>query len=334
MMKNNNTKSTAANVNTTTPSKKTTATAKKITISSIFTDKIWVYFETNLATRTRKEYWNVVKYFTKCVGHDPYELSLDDAKKFYEDLINKIQKEKLSYSTAVMRYSVMRSMCDFIENYRISHGEQYTNYFKEFSIPEQDKIFKSRDLPSLTVIDKVLKKALECDDYKAFTIFSLSLKLGLTNSEICNLKFENIAIVDEENLAIELTASKGATRILSLDKDISEILDKYINIYQVSSGYLFLNNRKNPIKMRDTERLLLKYIDMLNEQGEEIKPFTMQSLRHVALTAMLSGGATKEAVAKFTGITTKWMNRYEKVVKKYEVDNTNHLSVLSIKSNL
>ncbi len=299
-------------------------------ISKEFNDKIWIYFETNLKARTRKEYYNVVAHFTKCVGHDPYYLTLEDTKTFYEDLLNKINKEKLSYSTAVMRYSVMRSICDFIENYKINHGEEYTNYFKEFSLPEQDKTIKEEDLPSLKDIDLVLNKCIECNDYRAFTIFSLCLKLGLTNTEVCHLTMENVLLVDEEHLALSLNNNKRIRRILELDTDLSKILDKYLSDYEIAHGPLFYNNRNNQIKMRDTERLLQKYIDMVNTPKERIAPFTMQSLRHIAMIMLLKGNVSKENVAKFGGITTKWMNRYERIVNKNDVDINGRMSIISI----
>lgn len=299
-------------------------------ISKEFNDKIWIYFETNLKARTRKEYYNVVAHFTKCVGHDPYYLTLEDVKTFYEDLINKINKEKLSYSTAVMRYSVMRSICDFIENYKINHGEEYTNYFKEFSLPEQDKTIKEEDLPSLKDIDLVLNKCIECNDYRAFTIFSLCLKLGLTNTEVCHLTMENVLLVDDKHLALSLNNNKRIRRILELDTDLSKILDKYLSDYEIAHGPLFYNNRNNQIKMRDTERLLQKYIDMVNTPKERIAPFTMQSLRHIAMIMLLKGNVSKENVAKFGGITTKWMNRYERIVNKNDVDINGRMSIISI----
>lgn len=299
-------------------------------ISKEFNDKIWIYFETNLKARTRKEYYNVVAHFTKCVGHDPYYLTLEDTKTFYEDLLNKINKEKLSYSTAVMRYSVMRSICDFIENYKINHGEEYTNYFKEFSLPEQDKTIKEEDLPSLKDIDLVLNKCIECNDYRAFTIFSLCLKLGLTNTEVCHLTMENVLLEDEKHLALSLNNNKRIRRILELDTDLSKILDKYLNDYEIAHGPLFYNNRNNQIKMRDTERLLQKYIDMVNTPKERIAPFTMQSLRHIAMIMLLKGNVSKENVAKFGGITTKWMNRYERIVNKNDVDINGRMSIISI----
>jgi site-specific recombinase XerD len=84
-------------------------------ISDTFKNTIWIYYETNLKARTRKEYWNVVKNFDKVVGHDPLELSHTDAVTYYEHILNKISKNQLKYSTGVMRLSVIRSVCNFIE---------------------------------------------------------------------------------------------------------------------------------------------------------------------------------------------------------------------------
>lgn len=61
-------------------------------ISDTFKNTIWIYYETNLKARTRKEYWNVVKNFDKVVGHDPLELSHTDAVTYYEHILNKISK--------------------------------------------------------------------------------------------------------------------------------------------------------------------------------------------------------------------------------------------------
>lgn len=64
-------------------------------ISDTFKNTIWIYYETNLKARTRKEYWNVVKNFDKVVGHDPLELSHTDAVTYYEHILNKISKKSI-----------------------------------------------------------------------------------------------------------------------------------------------------------------------------------------------------------------------------------------------
>ena len=96
-------------------------------ISVKFEDEIWIYFQTNLSSRTRKEYWNIVKDFDRLTGHDPMKLTRKEALNYYNNLIEKVNSNKLSYNTAVMRLSVMKSVCTFIETYTCL---LYTSYLK------------------------------------------------------------------------------------------------------------------------------------------------------------------------------------------------------------
>ncbi len=106
---------------------------------------------------------------------------------YYNSLIEKVNSGRLSYNTAVMRLSVMKSVCTFIETYTINHGKRYVNHFESMSLPEQDKILPKDAIPDTKEIDNLLSAALDANDNKAFLIFSLVIKMGLTNQEICNL---------------------------------------------------------------------------------------------------------------------------------------------------
>lgn len=50
-------------------------------ISDEFNSKVWVYFETNLKPRTRKEYWKIVNDFDKevvmTILHSPAKMLLN-----------------------------------------------------------------------------------------------------------------------------------------------------------------------------------------------------------------------------------------------------------------
>ena len=144
-------------------------------ISAKFEDEIWIYFQTNLRARTRKEYWNVIRSFDKLTGHDPLKLTRKDAMNYYNSLIEKVNSGRLSYNTAVMRLSVMKSVCTFIETYTINHGKRYVNYFESMSLPEQDKIFQKDELPDTKkILGYVCKKAKT-------TINSNTIELWYTN---------------------------------------------------------------------------------------------------------------------------------------------------------
>lgn len=300
-------------------------------ISAKFEDEIWIYFQTNLSTRTRKEYWNVVKNFDKVIGHDPMKLTRKEAREYYNYLIERVNWGKLTYNTAVMRLSVMRSVCTFIETYIINHGRKYTNYFDGMSLPEQDKILNKDSIPNAREIDNLLSAALDNNDNKAFLIFSLVIKMGLTNQEICSLDKEFICRDSDNNLCFNMPPKNHIRRFICIPEDIAGLLDTYIKANNIQSGAIFLNMRKTRIKMRDTERMLALYTERLVKQRQLRRHYTMQTLRHAAISYMLLGGATKEETAAYTGVTGKWMNRYDKIVPKDIISSAGNYNIISIK---
>ncbi|MDD6334852.1 MAG: site-specific integrase [Clostridia bacterium] len=300
-------------------------------ISAKFEDEIWIYFQTNLSTRTRKEYWNVVKNFDKVIGHDPMKLTRKEAREYYNYLIERVNLGKLTYNTAVMRLSVMRSVCTFIETYIINHGRKYTNYFDGMSLPEQDKILNKDSIPNAREIDNLLSAALDNNDNKAFLIFSLVIKMGLTNQEICSLDKEFICRDSDNNLCFNMPPKNHIRRFICIPEDIAGLLDTYIKANNIQSGAIFLNMRKTRIKMRDTERMLALYTERLVKQRQLRRHYTMQTLRHAAISYMLLGGATKEETAAYTGVTGKWMNRYDKIVPKDIISSAGNYNIISIK---
>lgn len=299
-------------------------------ISTKFEDEIWIYFQTNLSPRTRKEYWNVVRDFDRLTGHDPLKLTRKEASNYYSNLIEKVNANKLSYNTAVMRLSVMKSVCTFIETYTVNHGRRYANYFESMSLPEQDKILPKDAIPDTKEIDNLLSAALNANDNKAFLIFSLVIKMGLTNQEICSLNREFICMDKEGHLCFNMPPKNHISRFLIIPDDIGTLLDTYIEAENIQTGAIFLNIRKNRIKMRDTERLLASYTEKLVKARKLRKHYTMQTLRHAAISYMLIGGASKDEAAAYTGVTGKWMNRYDKIIADNVINKAADYNVINI----
>lgn len=302
-------------------------------ISEEFNSKIWVYFETNLKPRTRKEYWKIIKDYDKEIGHDPLTLTSNEAKQYYEYLLNKIRQDKINYSTGVMRLSVIRSICNFIEYYSTNHGNKYINYFKDYSLPEQDKMINEQDMPTSQEINSILEVIKENEDDKAFLIFTLAVKCALTNSEICKLNIEYIAI-DNTNNSICINyppnSRNNISRTIKLPDDIAVLLDKYIYNNNIKEGPVFTNKRKNRMQLRDSERLIEKYCKICLDDHKIKKKYTLQSLRHTGLSYMLAGGAPKEAVANYAGITGRWMTRYERILSSTTYNKAVDYSIIQI----
>lgn len=167
---------------------------------------------------------------------------------YYNNLIEKVNSGRLSYNTAVMRLSVMKSVCTFIETYTINHGKRYVNHFESMSLPEQDKILPKDAIPDTKEIDNLLSAALDANDNKAFLIFSLVIKMGLTNQEICNLNKEYICRNQTGHLCINMPPKNHISRFLIIPDDLGTILDTYIVAENIQSGALFTNIRKTVLK--------------------------------------------------------------------------------------
>ncbi|MDO5403739.1 MAG: site-specific integrase [Eubacteriales bacterium] len=303
-------------------------------ISDKFMNTIWVFYEANLTPRTRKEYINVVKNFDKCIGHDPLTLTEAEAMRYYNFLLEKISNRRLSYTTGLMRLSVMRSLCEFIRYHHENHGLYYINHFASISLPDIDKTIKQESLPTEDELNTLLKLSSENNDRKAFLIFSLIIKCGLTSNEISSLNIEHIVIDNNNNMCIQFPLKKRQKRIIKLPTEIALLINQYIDSNQINEGPVFINKRKTRMKIRDAERLFNKYIQLGMDNNMINNAFTMQTLRHAAFVYMLKGGASEDEVAKYGGITTKWMTRYRRVVTNETNSQAIDYSIISIKPSI
>lgn len=299
-----------------------------------FLYSIWNFFAANLSERTRKNYYNVVKGYIKTVGHSPLKLSEEDAQKYFSDLTNRLNSGRLSYSTALMRMSVMRTLCEYIKLRENREGRSYTNYFRDYILPDTDKTITEDKLPTPAELAYLLELSAKCGDDTAYLIFSLVLKCGLTSTEICSLKTEYLLYDTGGGICIHFPEKKRISRIIKLPEDISELLRKYLEYHNISVGCIFYNKRNTPLKIRDAERLLKKYINIGIKENKIASGFTLQQMRHAAFKFMLMGGAGENEVAEYGGITTKWMSRYRSVVSENQRQNAADFSTLTIKPSV
>lgn len=307
--------------------------AVEFSLSDEFLYSIWNFYEATLSVGTRKNYYNVVKGYIKIVGKEPLNLTFEDTEKYCKYLETRITSGRLSYSTALMRISVMRSLCEYIRHRLNLSGKNYINYFNEITLAEPDKNISNEQLPSEEELNNLLNTINDSKDSMTFLICSLVLKCGLTTSEISSLEAEYILLDNNNSLCIQFPAKKKITRIIKLPTDISQLVLMYMENNQIFSGPLFYNKHHTKLKVRDAERLLKKYIKQCLERGVINQEFTMQTMRHAAIKYMLLGGVGEDEVAEYCGITTKWMSRYRKVVTENTALNCADMSIISIKPN-
>ncbi len=296
-----------------------------------FLYSIWNFYAANLSPRTSRNYYNIVKGYIKFTGKTPLKLTFEDADKYNQYLIERVKIGKLSYATAVMRISVMRSLCEYIRIHQNKLNIDYTNHFNDIILPDADKTIYEENIPSAEELNELLSYVKKTGDESSYLIFALVIKCGLTSSEVCNLNYEYLVFDSKDHLCISFPAKKRISRIIRIPSDISKLIINYINNNSINAGPLFFNKHNTQLKVRDAERILKKYIEECMQHCSVMSTFTLQQMRHAALKYMLQGGASEENVAKYCGITTKWMSRYKRIVEDSAVITTADMSVISIK---
>ena len=107
-----------------------------------------------------------------------------------------------------MRMSVMRTLCEYIRVRENNAGRNYINYFKDYILPDENKIIKTDKLPCEDDISTILDLSSKAGDDMAYMIFSLVLKCGLTSGEICSMMTNFILYDSNECLCIHFPEKK------------------------------------------------------------------------------------------------------------------------------
>ena len=168
--------------------------SKEVVLSDEFINTIWIFFKSKLSKRTQQEYFAVIKSFVKITGKDPLKITQQACEQYVTYLRTRMESNRLSYTTALMRVSVMRTLCEYIKYTMNEKGYDYINYFNDISLPDIDKTLKEDMLPSTDELNNLLELTKNNSDSMAFLIFSLIIKCGLTSSEISNLNIEYIGL--------------------------------------------------------------------------------------------------------------------------------------------
>lgn len=323
------------------PDNKRAADDEQVKLTSEFLYSIWNFFAANLSERTRKNYYNIVKNYVKITEHSPENLTHSDTDKYFNELVTRMNAGKITRSTAIMRLSVMKTLCDYISYKKRTAGELYTNFFADYAIPEKDKMISSESIPSDDEINCLFEYARKNDNDTLLCILALTVKCGLTTSELCRLTDESILYDKKHYMCLNIRETRKVSRIIKLPSDVSRILKKYLKkniqnhgkISEDEPQFMFYNKRGTNLKPRDAERLLKQCVDTAIYDNKLSKAYTLQDMRHSAIKYMLMGRASDDEVAAYCGITTKWLPRYERVVADNHTITSADYSVISIHVN-
>lgn len=245
-----------------------------------------------------------------------------DVKMFYNYLIQKIEQGTLSPVTVAKKIRELHSFAAFIYKNKACYKVPVT--FKDEFFPYLEGLAKmekyARSVP-VDHIDKILEVAQK--DLMAYCILVLLFRVGLSSTEICELKLEYFEIYDN-GVFLFVPERKEACYI---PEDVYLILTKYFAV-RMEHEYLFYNSRNNKLNLMYISRLTKKYAQLAG-----VPAYSAEALRNSCAFTMFAYNANSEQVARQMGVTSFQIKRYQNCYYKDNIiRNVNRLVRLKVES--
>ena len=245
-------------------------------------------------SRTAGEYKGCVRSICNFAKKDFLSLSRMDVDDYFIDLNNR----KLKHSTQRSRYYRLVTLARFVD--AKFPGLRLTSYlmslhFESPSNPEESEKIRRNYMPEERFM-KLLSAADEADDVMASLIFSLSYRSGLSASEVCGLRVDQVFRDGEGSGFIHLyDDSYHAERNVPLDPELCKSLYDYMDLpKRKRSIFIFLNKYGNPLTLRNLNSMFRKYCIGAG-LGHDV---SFRDLRSSAIVHMFSGGSAQEVGEK------------------------------------
>lgn len=292
-------------------------------LSPLFENEIWPMFAKTLNTeKSKSDYFAILRDISCYLKKDFLSVKDADAQAYFNHLLMLAANGKQSIKTIKVKLARANSVSNFVlrNSYLFELQQTYTgNPFQKVSLPETNEYLTARNVPDIDELNGILHKAE--GNTMLYLILSIMVRCGLSAGEICTLKFEDFIQDSNGNVGIEY-CYRNVKRYIKIPEDILTLIQEYIGDMTVShSAYLFHNKRGNPLRIRDLERLYLKYLPT-----DETPHYTLSDIRNGSAAYMLVCGASTTEVARYIGIAPEWMRRFDKIVPELyvaAVDYTN-----------
>lgn len=234
------------------------------------------------------------------------DMLMSDFKvEYIEKYIQFLKNKNNSNSTINTKIISLKSFFNFL-NYKTidyinicTQINQIKLLKKDFVIPEyllKDEIFFLLDMSeeSISLKEKV--------------VFILLYYGALRVNELCNLKKEDIEILDKKSIRIKIYNSKNnKSRIINFECFYSDYIIKYINqVTNNNESFLFINKYGNKYTKKGINYIINKIYDNGKKINEDATLFTNEKihphmLRHSRAMAMLKDGVSLSEIKEYLG---------------------------------
>ncbi len=247
------------------------------------------------SAHTLKAYQSDIDYFISFLEQEKKYSNFNEVtRKDITDYIYYIKAgdKTLSTSSVARQMSSIRSLFKYLNEY----ADVIKNPFTGIKLARNKS-----SLPDFLFIEEVLQIFDSIDTktilgFRDLAIFELMYATGMRVSEVCNLQLSQVNIEDR---IVTIVGKGNKERQVPFYEDAADDLAYYLlNIRgklegKESSGYVFLNNRGEPLTTRGIHFLLTKY-----SGNKSLHPHI---LRHSFATHMLDNGADLRTIQELLG---------------------------------
>ncbi len=274
----------------------------------------YLKYECKYSSNTTESYMYELKEFELYFKNKNLStLTTQNIKEFIQK--SSLNKEATSRAHKV---TVIKSFYNFL----VSDGIIAKNPSMTLKMPKKDKL-----LPVYLTINEINKlldiKCITPYDYRDKAMLELLYATGARISELVNLKISNI---DFTNDLIRVIGKGSKERIIPIEDEAKEALEKYIYEYRpiilknTNTEYVFINRYGNPLSRQS----VFKFIKLECQKKGITKKISPHTIGHTFATHLLQNGADLRVIQELLGhsdITTTQIYTHlvnEQLKKDYE----------------
>ena len=270
---------------------------------------IWPEFRAHFrSAASAASYWSDLCEFAQITGADLTQAREQDVQAYYRIMTERCEGGEIQQGTLAKKFRELHSLADFMCRRTDAYGlpSSFRDLFYPYlpGLAGQDRY---ADVAPVEEIDRLLEAAQ--GDRQAYTVITLLYRVGLSSTEICALKREDIGLY--ENGAY--LAPEGRQEGVYVPEDALQVLESYLE----DAGEhptLFYNRRGDPLNPMYISRMLRRYSELAG-----IPPCSARKLRSACAYNLFSYEAGARQVAAHMGITKTHVNRYRKKAYKEQL---------------
>ena len=232
--------------------------------------------------------------------------------------------KKLKDSSINVRIAAVMTFVKYLQNKEL-------NYFNEFNriLSIENKKVPKNTITYLSTDD--IKKIMNTpnikdkQEFRELVILMFIYETGCRVQELCDLKFESLNL--KENPTVTLFGKGSKSRIVPINKELKNLLEKYIELYQINNcNFLFKNKYGNKITRQGIQYIFDKYSNIIINKENYIFPcnLTPHVFRHSKAMHLLEAGVNLIYIRDFLGhesiTTTEIYAKTNPEIKRKELE--------------